>query len=288
MKSAFRKIYLLPVIFSLILTAVCEAAVDEPTQFQIGCRAGTKPAPARDRQALLDHYFEILKDRDVNYKVIGFVLEELARVQIRSLFSPDKYIVLGGLQYEEAGGRTAGELDIMVQDRRNGRIVLVAEVKLSGDLARAGRKASEQLNRFRDYLSDGRISRFRYPAEPWRRFYPSQFSETGQYWRIGNTGALRSGFDYEIDLRRHEADLLQDRLLARQGHGGRKSGPEAAPAAPAGVPKPFIGNLRSKVLHYHTCTSPPAPHNRIYFSSIEEARRAGYTRLHSCIPAHLR
>jgi len=242
-----------------------------------------QPGVAPERRALLDGYFEQLKDRDANYKVIGFILEELAKIQLSSRFSPDKYQILGGMQYQEAGGRTVGELDILVLGKNDGKIKLVGEVKLSGNLLRAGKKALSQLNRFRYYLNSGKISKFIYMADPSRNFTSRQFGEVDKYWRIGNSGALAAGFDYEIDLTRDEADLLQSRLLEYRERTEKTTGRDDA----AGE-KRYIANIRSKVLHYDTCTSLPAPYNRELFSSISTARRAGYIRLHGCIPMNKR
>lgn len=42
----------------------------------------------------------------------------------------------------------------------------------------------------------------------------------------------------------------------------------------------YIANKNSKKLHYYTCDSLPAEHNREYFSSESEANKAGYTDNH--------
>ena len=38
----------------------------------------------------------------------------------------------------------------------------------------------------------------------------------------------------------------------------------------------YIANKNSGKLHYYTCDSLPAEHNRVYFSSEAEANAAGY------------
>jgi len=225
------------------------------------------PVSAENREALLDRYFEQLKDLDVNYKVIGYILEEIAKIQLQSAYPRGKYEIIGGLQYQEAGGRTVGELDIVVLDRNAGTAELVAEVKLSGNLFRAGRKASTQLGRFRNYLNSGKITKFHFIENPSLVFTAVQFENVEKYWRIGNTGAIDAGFDYEIDLTREEGDIIQQRLLAYKAT-LTPAAPFVAKAVPS-IDKPFIENRRSKVLHYHTCKSLPAPHNRVYFSSLK-------------------
>lgn len=42
----------------------------------------------------------------------------------------------------------------------------------------------------------------------------------------------------------------------------------------------YIANKNSGKLHYYTCVSLPAEHNRVYFSSEAEANAAGYTDNH--------
>ena len=272
-----------------ILLGYCEAESQKttsthasPSRIETVPQRAT-PVPAEDREALLDSYFDQLKDLDVNYKVIGYILEKLAKIQLQSAYPRGKYEIIGGLQYQEAGGRTVGELDIVVLDREAGTAELVAEAKLSGNLYRAGRKASSQLGRFQNYLNSGKIAKFHFIENPSRVFTMAQFKDVDEYWRIGNTGAIDAGFDYEIDLTREEGDILQQRLLAYKAT-LTPATPAAATAVPA-TDKPFIGNRRSKALHYHTCKSLPAPHNCVYFSSVEEAQKAGYAKLHSCIPA---
>ena len=42
----------------------------------------------------------------------------------------------------------------------------------------------------------------------------------------------------------------------------------------------YIANKNSRKLHYYTCDSLPAEHNRVYFSSEAAANNAGYTDNH--------
>ena len=42
----------------------------------------------------------------------------------------------------------------------------------------------------------------------------------------------------------------------------------------------YVGNVKNKKLHSIHCSSLPYEHNRVYFSTVEEANRAGYTDKH--------
>jgi phosphatidylserine/phosphatidylglycerophosphate/cardiolipin synthase-like enzyme len=56
---------------------------------------------------------------------------------------------------------------------------------------------------------------------------------------------------------------------------------EAQEIPPANMP--YIGNRNSKCLHEATCANLPAPRNRVYFSSKEEALKEGYKPCHRCV-----
>ena len=76
-----------------------------------------------------------------------------------------------------------------------------------------------------------------------------------------------------------------------------RAAPPATPpavATPAPTPAPqtpptqgearFIGNINSQVFHSLGCGSLPAPHNRIYFNTREEAEAAGHRPCSRCRP----
>lgn len=61
-----------------------------------------------------------------------------------------------------------------------------------------------------------------------------------------------------------------------------------SPTAPV-IPAPggqdgYIGNLKSKKFHRPTCSSLPAPHNRVNFKTRDEALRANYLPCRNCKP----
>lgn len=169
-----------------------------------------------DRQVLLDQYFNQLKDRAVNYKKIGNILEQLITIQLETQYPAERYEILNGIEYQEEGGRTVGELDVIVFDRKTGNAEMVVEAKLSSNLKSAGKKASSQIKRFRAYLAEGKITKFHYIAHPEREFTVKQFGNV-KIVKIGSSGAPAHGFDSEFDLRRDEADVLQERLLTYKG-----------------------------------------------------------------------
>ena len=46
----------------------------------------------------------------------------------------------------------------------------------------------------------------------------------------------------------------------------------------------YIGNAKSKKFHYPSCHSLPAEHNRVMFSSRDEAIKNGYSPCGNCRP----
>lgn len=57
------------------------------------------------------------------------------------------------------------------------------------------------------------------------------------------------------------------------------STPSYSSPAPSASPR-YVGNKNNGKLHSVNCSALPAPHNRVYFSSIEEARAKGFTDPH--------
>jgi competence protein ComEC len=51
-----------------------------------------------------------------------------------------------------------------------------------------------------------------------------------------------------------------------------------------GTAQSYIGNKNSKVVHSDSCSSLPAESNRVYFTSLDDARAEGYTACSRCNP----
>jgi hypothetical protein len=174
---------------------------------------GQSYAPAADRHALLDAYYAGIKDSDFDFGKEGSVMEALAFAACAQKFPEPRFEILPNLEYQGAGSRTLGELDLVVLDREKARVVLVVEVKLKSSFLKSDRRARDQLYRFQSHLNEGRITRFLYNRDRKRDLPVALFKENEAYARVGNQGALAGGFEYEIDLTREEADDLRDRIL---------------------------------------------------------------------------
>jgi len=102
------------------------------------------------------HYRNLMahhKGMGVQFGNEGEVLEVLASEALRLMFPAPQYFVTGGVEYRNgAGGRTIGEVDVMIGDAKSCQIVMVGEVKLGG--SRSLSKAKSQLFRFSNFLND--------------------------------------------------------------------------------------------------------------------------------------
>lgn len=167
--------------------------------------------PAENRDELLDHYMQILRDFDRNYHPIGTVLEVLALKKLRNEY-PDHYKISDSVAYYNESGRTLGEMDLVVYNQRTEEVEKIVEVKLTDDYDRARKKARRQLNRIKRKLRQGKVADFRDMTNPNNDFNVEDFCCVETYVKLSSRGALCHEFDYELDLKREEGDLLHDRL----------------------------------------------------------------------------
>lgn len=168
------------------------------------------PNYAQNRDQLLDYYHDILENHDRNYHAIGTILEVLLLKKFRNEY-PDHYKVTDGIAYYNHQGRTLGELDIVVYNTRTDKVELIGQAKLSGDRSSLG-DAEEQLRRFQNHLRNDEVGNIRDLRNPNNQFEVEDFCCVNQNWAMAGRGALCSEFDYELDLKRHEADILQRRV----------------------------------------------------------------------------
>ncbi len=163
-----------------------------------------------DRNSLLDRYFEAIRNLPLDYGKVGSVLEAIALVLLQEQYAEPDFAVYTGIQYESRSGRTLGELDIVIWDRKTRRALAVYECKLTRNFQRAGKKSREQLDRFINALARDEIGGMR--SEVGKRFDPSQFEHVLVYGFIGPHGALDAGWELQIDISREEGDILQAML----------------------------------------------------------------------------
>jgi hypothetical protein len=168
---------------------------------------------APNREALLDFYFDQIKDLPFDYGRVGSVAEALGYTDLVRIYGTNDFEVLPSVSYHDAEGHTLGELDLTVIDRSTSDVVEVIEVKISTNLRKAGKLAIKQMDRLKSHLAGRDIARFSHPWNSKHEVRAPHFKASTVYGRMGNSGALAAGFHYELDLTRAEADLLQKRLL---------------------------------------------------------------------------
>lgn len=170
--------------------------------------------PAEDRQALLEaHLTTLAQFEDLNYRAIGSILEALVRAKLATSLDPEKFEVKGGIQYADSSGQTLGELDLVIFHKETQDVLVIGEIKLSNNLARAEQRARNQLFRFQQHIANEAIARIWKGNQQWQ---PQQFENITQYWLCGPLGAVEAGWDIEADLTREEGDLLQQMWLETQ------------------------------------------------------------------------
>ena len=186
----------------------------------IADEAGDREEPSSGENSVRDElvasYFERIRDLKFDYGRVGSVLEALAFLELQQVYPEPEYEILSGLQYQNYDNHTAGELDLVVWEKKSRRAIKVYEVKLSLNLSRAHKLALAQLERFKTHLKEKNISGFIYNRNRGRFFRVSQFKEIESFEIVGSQGALEEGYDREIDLSREEADSLQRLLIGHK------------------------------------------------------------------------
>lgn len=167
--------------------------------------------PAEDRAALIDGYAEALRDLPFDYGKVGSVLEAIACLEFSERFAAPDFGILANVPYESADGRTLGELDLVLFDRRTDRVAAVYEVKLTGNPDQAAKHGRSQLNRLRRALAENRPIRF-LRGIGGAGLRPVHFDEETRFLLLGGSETRNQGWDVSLDLRRAEGDLLQERL----------------------------------------------------------------------------
>jgi hypothetical protein len=106
---------------------------------------------ARTMQDAYDH----LKGTLPRGATLGMVCEQLAKWKFSEMYPEPKFDVETGIEYRDTTGRTVGELDLVIFDRRTGNVKLVGETKCKNEHRRkeAKKLASRQLHRLRTFLN---------------------------------------------------------------------------------------------------------------------------------------
>lgn len=161
--------------------------------------------------------FNALKQSAVNYEPDGAVCEQVARLKLEEEFSPDKYFITGGIEYD-TGAHTLGELDVVIVDRSSNKVVMVAEVKCWKDLYQAMDKLKAQRDRFTWNLNQF-PHRLRFTSYDGVEYRVEQFAGLKNFRSISQAGGLKRGFDVELDFNLGELRDLRMKLLKCQAWG---------------------------------------------------------------------
>ncbi len=161
--------------------------------------------------------FNALKQSGVNYEPDGAVCEQVARLKLEEEFSPDKYFITGGIEYD-TGEHTLGELDVVIVDKTSNKVVMVAEVKCWRNLWQAMDKLKAQRDRFTWNLSQF-PHRLRFTSYDGVEYRVEQFAGLNNFRSISQAGGLKRGFDVELDFTLSELRELRMKLLKCQSWG---------------------------------------------------------------------
>jgi len=155
----------------------------------------------------LQAYLQVLTTSDTTIDSIGTMFEVIVRHELERRYPSADFEITGALEYLH-GTTVVGELDLLVFRRSDGACVMVGEAKFWRNLSKAIKKARTQLQRFRDNLTGGAITRYRWKPDPERPFDDGQFTGTDEYQTWGPRGATSSGFTHAVDLAIDEGNWL--------------------------------------------------------------------------------
>ena len=160
--------------------------------------------------------FHELKDSGTDFTVIGTICEEVARLDIKDVYPPNRYQVHTGIQYA-SGKSVLGELDIVVIENKTNKAVLVGEVKCWKNLNGAHNKAMEQRQRFLKHIhSDAKLNFRSANFSKGESFHQDQFEGIQDFIAIAQKGSEDFGFDDELEYSLEELMELRQRIISCQ------------------------------------------------------------------------
>lgn len=164
----------------------------------------------------IESYFEALRASGANFEPDGTVCEEIARLEVAKEFG-EAYEITTGVEYS-LGKDTLGELDVVVFDKTNHKVVLIAEVKCWKNLQQAMDKLKAQRDRFTWNLTQ-HAAHIQFQADEGLKFEVEDFQGTFEFRSISQFGGLKKGFDQEIELTLSDVRELRSKLLKCQAWG---------------------------------------------------------------------
>lgn len=160
--------------------------------------------------------FDALKNKPVDYGPSGQICEQVARLELAEKYTPASYDIAVGVEYS-VGGRTIGELDVVVVDRKSNTVALVGEVKCWKSVKGGLAKARTQRARFLRTLNT-QPNQIVFDAKEGTPFSSDQFLGAN-FIAIAQNGSKAQGFDVELTYTLKELMALRGQLLDCQSQG---------------------------------------------------------------------
>jgi hypothetical protein len=160
----------------------------------------------------LDLVYQQLKDTNEDYKKVGTICEQVAKLSLEQLYQMPEYEVKTGIIYSD---RTSilGELDAVVFHRASKSAILAAEVKCWRDQNKALKKAKRQLGRFLNWINSTGSIDFFLSTDSKIHFRKEQFQNEIFLLPVSYKG---SGFAYTLEFSLSELLELRERILEYQ------------------------------------------------------------------------
>jgi len=162
--------------------------------------------------------FQALHDSGEKYEIVGTVCEQVAKLMFEKTYPAPAHKVITGIAYGQRGGRTIGELDVVVFDTRTQKAMIVAEVKCWNKLDGARKKANEQRARFIATLQ--RLPQFDLACTDHScAFRKENFTNVQKFMSISQAGGEKFGFEAVLPYSLQELMSLREMLLKCQNSG---------------------------------------------------------------------
>lgn len=158
--------------------------------------------------------FNALKNHPRSYEDTGAICEELARLKFERKFNNSNFEVLVGIAYGDVQN-TIGELDIVVFDHSQEKVILVSEVKCWKNLQGGLAKAKDQRQRFLFNLNSNKNLYFESTSSQ-KQYKTEQFKFVTTFSTIGQKGAVNNGYDDELEYDLRELHTLRMEMLRCQ------------------------------------------------------------------------
>jgi hypothetical protein len=163
----------------------------------------------------LRKYLDFLVSIDHCPYNIGFLLEELVRLELRETWNPEEYEITGGLELYAPTGFSLGEIDILVMRKSDSKVMMIGEAKMWRDLEKGLEKAKSQLARLKNTIEEKKWSRLYFKPDPKRVLDASIFDNNIQYLTFSSKGGVAVGFNQEVNISTSEGRILADLCIAR-------------------------------------------------------------------------